>query len=189
MKKIIKLIVGLAVLAGIIAGASVLYNKLSKDYGSEPLTEKAESQSEASDENVSKAPNFTVLDYDGNEVKLSDYEGKPIVLNFWATWCHYCKVEMPDFNEAYKAYPNVVFLMVNATDGIQETVESAKEYYENQGYDFDIFFDTQYDAVNNYYVRSFPTTFFIDKKGNLIAYQNGLLDLETLKKGIAMITE
>ncbi|MBQ3045310.1 MAG: TlpA family protein disulfide reductase [Clostridia bacterium] len=187
MKNILKWILILAVLAGVIAGAAVLYNKLSEDYGADLLIENTESHSEAEKEDANKAPDFTVVDYNGNEVRLSDFRGKPVVLNFWATWCYYCDVEMPDFNEAYKEYPDVQFMMVNATDGVRETVESAKNYIENEGYDFDVFFDTQYDAVNSYYVRSFPTTFFIDKEGNLVVYQSGMLDMDSLKKGISMI--
>lgn len=189
MKNILKWILILAVLAGIIAGATVLYNKLSEDYGAEQLVENTASHSETEKDDTNKAPDFTVVDYSGNEVRLSDFRGKPVVLNFWATWCYYCDVEMPDFNEAYKEYPEVQFMMVNATDGVRETVESAKKYIENEGYDFDVFFDTQYDAVNSYYVRSFPTTFFLDKEGNLVVYQSGMLDMDSLKKGISMISE
>ena len=135
------------------------------------------------------APDFTVLDYNGNEVNLSDFAGKPIVLNFWATWCYYCKAEMADFNKAYANYPNVQFLMVNATDGERETVASAKKYVEQNGYDFDVFFDVNGDAVNTYGITGFPTTYFIDKDGNLIARGVGMLDYETLEQGIGMITE
>lgn len=135
------------------------------------------------------APDFTVLDNNGNEVNLSDFAGKPIVLNFWATWCYYCKAEMADFNKAYANHPEVQFLMVNATDGERETVASAKKYVEQNGYDFDVFFDVNGDAVNTYGITGFPTTYFIDKEGNLIARGVGMLDYETLEKGIGMITE
>ena len=62
-----------------------------------------------------------------------------MVLNFWATWCYYCKEEMPDFDEASKLYPDVQFLMVNATDGVRETVDAAKKYVEENGFDFEVF--------------------------------------------------
>ena len=120
-------------------------------------------------------------------MSLSDYKGKPVVINFWATWCYYCKQEMPDFNEAYKKYPEVQFLMINATDGVSETVESAKAFVEQYGYEFDIFFDTEYDAIDTYVVTGYPTTFFIDAEGNLVAKGSGMLSLATLEKGIAMI--
>lgn len=134
-------------------------------------------------------PDFEVLDYNGNKVKLSDFAGKPIVLNFWATWCYYCKLEMPDFNKAYKEYPDVVFLMVNATDGVSETVQRAKKYVEDEGYDFDVYFDTTGQALYAYGISSFPSTFFINANGELVARRIGMLDYAMLEQRISYITE
>jgi len=191
MKNTIKWVIIAVVLVGVIAGASVLYNKFSKDYIIESpvhtTVQSGEQDGQGESEQDFSAPDFTVLDYDGNEVKLSDFKGKPVVINFWATWCYYCKEEMPDFNEAFKKYPDVEFLMINATDGYQETVESAKKYIEDEGFDFNIYFDTEIEAVNAYYVNGYPSTFFIDKDGNLVTYANGMLDYESLEKGIELI--
>ena len=126
------------------------------------------------------APNFTVLDYNGNQVKLSDYIGKPIVLNFWATWCGYCRVEMPDFERARQENPDVLFLMVNATDGEFDTVDSAKAFIESNGYGFEVVFDTTGQAQNTYHVTRFPITYFIDEVGNLVAYARGAISYNTL---------
>lgn len=183
-------LVGIAVLlVGIIAGATVLYDKLSKDYDGNRLVQNSQAQDQAQAETEYAAPDFTVFDEEGNEVKLSDYRGQPVVLNFWATWCYYCKVEMPDFDKAYEKYPDVQFLMVNATDGAQETMDSARKYIKQEGFRFDVFFDTNLEAVNAYYVSGLPSTFFIDKNGNLVTRSSGMLDLETLEQGIQMITE
>jgi thiol-disulfide isomerase/thioredoxin len=192
MKNNIKWIIIAIALVVLIGGATVLYNNLSKDFGGDSLlqntTEAQNTEENNSDESEKiKAPDFTVLDYEGNEVKLSDYKGKPVVLNFWATWCFYCKEEMPDFNKAYEKYPDVEFLMINATDGYQETIETAKKYYEDEGYDFNIYFDTNIEAVNNYGLTGFPATFFIDDEGYLQASIGGMLDFETLEKGINLI--
>lgn len=189
MKNSIKLIISAVLLAVIVAGAAVLYNKLSDEYGGGNLAANTTAESGASQNNTYAAPDFTVLDYDGNEVKLSDFKGKPVVLNFWATWCYYCKEEMPDFNKAYKNYPDVQFLMINATDGVQETMSAAKNYVEDNGFGFDVFFDTRLDAVNSYRITSFPSTFFIDEDGNLVTRANGMLDYDTLIRGIEMILE
>lgn len=189
MKKTVRWVISAVFLAVIIIGAMLLYNGLSKDYGGNNLADESQLQDDTESKNADAAPDFTVLDYDGNEVNLSDYKGKPIVLNFWATWCYYCKMEMPDFNEAYKKYPEVQFLMVNATDGVHETMSSAKEYISRENYQFDIFFDTESEAVSAYYVTGFPSTFFIDKDGNLVTRASGMLDMATLEKGIGMIKE
>ena len=199
MKNIWKWILLTALLVGLIVGASLLYNNLLKDYKGDnlnPTTEssvssetpaqsKVESEETAATEH--SAPDFTVLDKDGKEVKLSNFKGKPVVINFWATWCYYCKEEMPDFNKAYEEFPDVQFLMVNATDGVQETKEKAEAYVKENGFDFEVFFDTNREAVTNYQVTGYPATFFVDADGNLVTYASGMIDYETLKKGIRMI--
>ncbi len=185
MKTMWKWIVTAVLLVVVIAGASVLYDRLIDNYDGDNLAQTEDSQTQ--EESKLQAPDFTVLDDNGNEVRLSDYKGKPVVLNFWATWCYYCKEEMPDFDKAYQNYPDVQFLMVNATDGKRETVDVAKAYIEKEQYSFDVFFDTALEAVNAYYVTGFPCTYFIDKDGFLVTRGSGMLDYETLEKGIAMI--
>ena len=95
---------------------------------------------------------------------------------------------MADFNKAYLNYPDVQFLMVNATDGYSETVSSAKSYVESQGYSFNVYFDTKSEAVNAYHVSGFPTSYFINADGELVARAVGMIDYATLLEGIGMIT-
>ncbi len=185
MKNLVKWIILAVLLIGVIIAASLLYNKFTDEYKGDDFAENSSSEIE----NEKKAPDFTVLDEDGNKVKLSDFKGKPVVLNFWATWCYYCDKEMPDFDAAAKKYPDVQFLMVNATDGVEETVEKAKKYIEDKGFEFPVFFDTEMEAVINYNITGFPSTYLLDKDGNLVAYRSGMMDLETLEKGIEMITK
>ena len=133
------------------------------------------------------APDFTLLDYNGNEIKFSDFKGKPVVLNFWASWCYYCKVEMPYFDRASGKYKDIQFVMLNVTDGKSETVESAKSYIEGEGYTFDVFFDTSLEAVEKYNIQGYPTTYFIDAEGRVAAYKVGMLTEEELEGGIELI--
>jgi len=141
-------------------------------------------------EPVETAPDFTVYDIDGNAVKLSDHFGKPIVLNFWASWCGPCKMEMPDFNEKYQELGEEVhFLMINVTDGSRETVESASAFIAEQGYVFPVFYDTTSMAAMTYGAYSLPSTYFIDAEGHAVARAVGAIDGETLQYGIDMIME
>ena len=133
------------------------------------------------------APEFTVYDRSGDAVHLSDFVGKPVVLNFWATWCAYCIMEMPDFNNAYISYPDVAFLMVNATDGVNETEDKAKNYVDSMGFGFDIYFDTDSSAQNAYRIDAYPMTFFIDRDGGLVFSHRGKISYDALIEGIESI--
>ena len=142
----------------------------------------------AAEPELTLAPDFTVYDLDGNEVQLTDFFGKPIIVNFWASWCGPCKMEMPDFDAAYNTYKDdIVFLMVNMTDGSRETVEVASEFIADSGYTFPVYYDTQYSAAITYSVASLPTSYFLNSQGELVAHAKGAIDAETLQRGIDMI--
>ena len=196
-KKVLFLIALVLVL--VMAGAYVLYGRLSNTVETDSLiaqetTEPAGESEEFSapgagevDEPI-QAPDFTVYDVEGNEVHLSDYVGKPVVLNFWASWCGPCKSEMPDFDAAYQELgEDVQFLMVNLTDGSRETVDSASVFVEEQGYSFPVFYDTESQAAIAYAAYSIPTTYLIDAEGYAVARGVGALSAEALQQGIDMI--
>ena len=143
---------------------------------------------DATDRQKELAPDFEMVDRDGNRIKLSDMRGKPVVLNFWASWCGPCKSEMPDFEEAYKEYGgDITFMIVNLTDGKNETVDTAQAFIDSQGYTFPVYFDTDSNGAAAYGVSSIPVTYFIDAQGYLVAYGRGALNGETLKSGIDML--
>ena len=136
------------------------------------------------------APDFTVYDMEGNAVSLSSMQGKPVVVNFWASWCGPCKSEMPDFQKAYEQHGEAVhFMIVNMTDGMQETKEKAKAYVDKQGFTFPVYYDTDMDAAMAYGVNTIPATYFVAADGSLIARANGAISLATLEKGLSMIME
>lgn len=133
------------------------------------------------------APDFTVYDEAGNEVHLSDYRGKPVVVNFWASWCGPCRMEMPEFQEKHlELGGEVQFLMINMTGG-RETVETARDFIAGQGYTFPVLYDTEGDAAVTYGAYALPTTYFIDAEGYAIAQARGAINSEALQAGIDMI--
>ena len=132
---------------------------------------------------------FTVYDIAGRRVNLSDFKGKPIIVNFWATWCKYCVLEMPTFEDMYGRYgDDISFLMVNATfDG--ETREKAIEFYADGGYSFPIYFDSDSDATSTYAVDAYPITFFFDARGKLLKTHTGMITEEELDEEIRKMLE
>lgn len=191
------LLITVLVLVAVLGVAAVLYPKLSAGMQTQQLgtmpTEAPETTealaetteaSEPSEPETVAAPDFTALDWDGNEVKLSDYVGKPIVLNFWAHWCGPCQMEMPEFNEVYEELDGeVTFLMVH----VGAEVEEGKAKVEDGSYTFPVVFDTQSVAAYTYGINAYPTSFFIDSEGNLQAYYVGMMDRALLQQGIDMI--
>ena len=213
MKKSLKYILLLCAVVLVFVGVYFLYGYLSEAYKPQnivvnneqatvetadpaPTAAPAESSTNRDDTSSESqptavaAPNFTVQDVNGNAVSLSDFKGKPVVLNFWASWCPPCKGEMPDFESIYKLRGQEVhFLMVNLTDGQQETVSTASAFIAEQGYTFPVYYDTQLDAATKYGVYSVPATYFIDANGSAVAQASGAIDAATLEYGISMITE
>lgn len=144
---------------------------------------------EEDDGDVIQAPDFTVYDEAGQAVRLSDFEGRPVVLNFWASWCDPCKSEMPDFQSVWKQMGDeVAFVMVNATTG-RESMDTATAFLEEAGLELPVYFDTQQEAVTAYNAYTLPMTFFVNAQGNLVTYAQGAIDAETLQRGIDMIRQ
>ena len=184
------LLITLIALVALLAIAGVLYPKLSSGLQTQqlattpPATTEEPDATEATQPETIPAPDFTVLDWDGNEVNFSDYAGKPVVLNFWAHWCGPCQMEMPEFNAKYEELEGeVTFLMVH----VGADMDAGKEKVAEGGYTFPVVFDKDSQAAAIYGVSAFPTSFFIDKEGNLQAYYVGAMDANLLQQGIDMI--
>ena len=196
-KKILLILAGFFVI--LMVGAGILYSTLAGSVRPEtaattpppleqttPQQPEEDSQTDPQQETV-PAPDFTVYDADGNPVNLSDYFGKPIVLNFWASWCGPCQREMPHFEQAYLDMgEDIHFIMVNMTTG-RETQKSAQDFLDETGYTFPVLFDLDMDAAYTYGVYSLPMTVFIDANGNVQDLAFGAISEETLLSKIGTI--
>ena len=131
------------------------------------------------------APDFTLTDQYGNTHTLSDYKGKTVVLNFWATWCGPCKSEMPDVQALYEAYDenagDLVVLGV-ANPGVQDvSQDEVEQFLTDHGYTFPVLMDTTGQVFAWYGISAFPTTFMIDANGNVYGYVPGAMSASIME--------
>lgn len=129
---------------------------------------------------------FTLYDQYGKEHKLSEYRGKTVFLNFWATWCPPCRGEMPHIEDLYKEYnknkDEVVILGVASPNlGNEGSEEDIKEFLSQNKYSFPVVMDKDGSLAYQYGISAFPTTFIIDKDGYVTQYVPGAMDKETMK--------
>ena len=175
------LIVTIFVLVAVIALAVAVYPSLAEK-AVEATT--AEQTSIADTVQYKKYTDIRIFDKNGNEVKLSDFEGRPMILNFWATWCGYCVQEMPDFEDAFKEYGDEIqFLIVNTDDGIGD----GEKFIADKGYSFPTYYDLEYNAAITYGISGIPRTIAIDADGNIRYNRAGMVDAATLESIIDMI--
>ena len=134
------------------------------------------------------APDFKLLGLDSQMTSLKDYRGKPVILNFWATWCGPCRYEMPFFQQVWeeKSGEGLVILAVN----IGEKVSEVKGFIDETGFTFPVLLDSNQDVTLKYNVRSIPSTFFIDSSGVIQDIKVGaFLDETQIEDRLAKITE
>lgn len=180
-KQRIQLLVMGVLLAAVLGGGMVLYQRF-QNYETETPPEPVK------EERV-LAPDFTVTDGEGTEVSLSSLKGKPVVVNFWASWCPPCKSEMPGFETVSSELgERVHFMMIDAVDGRRETVESGSAYIAGQGFTFPVYYDIGQQAITQYGVRAFPSTLFIDAEGYIVSAYEGAMNEAALRQEIQLLT-
>lgn len=139
-----------------------------------------------------KAFDFTLTDREGNEVSLSDYEGKVVFMNFWASWCPPCKEEMPFIQSTYEKYKesnDVVILTVNITKSEDNGVEDVNKFMKDNNYSFPVLLDVEGEVSVKYRVANIPTTYIINKEGIISNYIIGPLSQDRMLEYIKAALE
>lgn len=183
--------IGLVVIA-----AYLIYILLNQPFnvqqpGGGPKTNPQQSSGQSNQPPIEKtelqvAPDFTLTDLEGNSVTLSDYAGKKnIYLNFWASWCSPCRLEMPDLEEIYQAYQDqdLVVLAVN----VGESREEVQDFINRNGYNFKVLLDTKNKAASLYKASSIPTSVFINKEGLIVGKRVGLMTAAEMEAYISQL--
>lgn len=177
----------------ILGGTGKTFDYLKKivTYPIEQVQNKTDKNTESNKENSTKedkikAPDFSLVDQYGRTHKLSDYKGKVVFLNFWATWCPPCRGELPHIEEIYKEYKNssegVIILSITAPNlGKEGSKDDITNFLNKQGYTFPVMFDNTADIMEQYNIEAFPTTFIVDKEGNVNKYVPGAMDKTTME--------
>ena len=171
MKKILLMILVLAIVGAGCSKSSPeksnenIEEQSPEDIVTEENTETAGEVAEELDIAVGKeSPDFTLKNLDGEEVSLSDYRGKIVLINFWATWCTWCDKEMPDLQKLDDENDDLVVLAVD----VMEKQDVVKEYIDNGKYDFEVVLDEDGEIARTYLVSGFPTSYFVDEEGVLL---------------------
>ncbi len=127
-------------------------------------------------------PEFTVLNNDGEEVSITEYRGKKVIINFWASWCPPCIKEMPEFQALHNELDpaDTVLLAINLTDGQRETKTLANNFLAENNLDLNVLYDTMGNAFYEFNVTSIPQTFFLDEEGTVQYSILGLTNKATL---------
>lgn len=152
--------------------------------------ESVDNSTEEAEAKIIPAFDFTLVDQYGEEHTLSDYKGKIVFLNFWASWCGPCKEEMPHIEELYEEYgknqEDVIILGVanpkteDYPNNVDEKTEDIVSFLDSNNLSFPTVFDETGEIFKNYYITAFPTTFMIDKEGNIFGYVPGKMTKEIM---------
>ena len=169
-------------------------NAPQSEQGTQGENEPQDTAEEKEKSDAVAAPDFTLTDQYGKEHTLSEYKGKTVFLNFWATWCPPCRGEMPEIQELYENYglneEELVVLGVAAPGiGQEGDVSYVTEFLEENGYTFPVVMDESGLVFWSYGIQAYPTTFMIDKEGNVYGYVEGALTGEIMESIVKQTME
>lgn len=139
------------------------------------------------------APSFTFRDQYGEQVSLSDYQGKIVYLNFWGTWCSACKSELDDLQKLYETYKDseavAILTIVYPNIGEEQDIDGIKYFLDEHGYRFPVLFDEHGVSASAYGIRSFPTMFAINPDQSVFGYFSGAIPYEAMEHIIQQVRD
>ncbi len=189
----IMVVMGILVLSGRMGAISSSLSSMDdgNDVGTN-VTDGSPEDKEDDGREIIPAPDMTFNDQNGVSHTLSDYKGKTVFLNFWATWCPPCRAEMPDIQALYEEYGEnggdlVILGVANPRDDDHPesndvTVEEISAFLEENGYTYPVLMDAAGSSLTDYGISAFPTTFMIDRDGNVYGYVSGGLTREVMEE-------
>ena len=164
-------------------------NKAQNDYSDESKNE----HNGSNNKDLMEAVDFSLTDQYGNTHTLSDYKGKTVFLNFFATWCGPCKVEMPHIEELYNEHnlnnDDIVIIAVSNPGGREKDMNGVKQFLKDEGYTFPVVFDESGEVFSKYNIMSLPTTFMINEYGKVYGYVSGALSKDQMESIIKQTQE
>ncbi len=110
-----------------------------------------------------RAPDFRLSDLDGQSVALSGFLGEPVLVNFWATWCPPCRIEMPHLQAVFEEWSSDDLVLLSINTG--EDASTVRQFMQDNGYTFPVLLDIDAGVSEKYHIRSIPASFFIDRDG------------------------
>lgn len=187
MKKSFSIVIWIIAMAALLIAAYTFYEKNKTKTLNPPLQQNTTLQESATQDTLSQdatekiiAPDFILKDLEGTEIKLSDYNGKIVILNFWAVWCKYCIQEMPDLNELNKELEKENDAVILTVD-VEENPDTVREYLTSNNITLKVLLDEDGTVARTYGIDGYPTTFIINKDGSVYTYIPGATDIETLR--------
>nr|WP_321026918.1 cytochrome c biogenesis protein CcdA [Clostridium neonatale] len=164
-------------------------NKAQNDYSDESKNE----HNGSNNKDLMEAFDFSLTDQYGNTHTLSDYKGKTVFLNFFATWCGPCKVEMPHIEELYNEHnlnnDDIVIIAVSNPGGREKDMNGVKQFLKDEGYTFPVVLDESGEVFSKYNIMSLPTTFMINEYGKVYGYVSGALSKDQMESIIKQTQE
>ena len=185
---VLLIVMGILTLTGATGTISADLAAVSGTTQEEPAAEQEDTtgaQEESGEIPVVPAPDFTLTDQYGETHTLSDYQGQTVFLNFWATWCGPCKMEMPDIQALYEAWDEnagdlVVLGVAGPGIGQEGSAEDIAAFLEANGYTYPVVMDDTGTLFYQYGISAYPTTFMIDPEGNVFGYVQGAVSREIM---------